>query len=118
MLPSTLRVFVATKPIDLRVSFDRLAGIVRDQFGDDPRCGALFFFTNKASDRCKILFCDGTGYCLLYKRLHAGTFQLPISTDAADVRVSLESEAFAHLLEGVAHEIDASSGKRIRRRIH
>lgn len=118
MLPSTLRVFVATRPIDLRISFDRLAGIVRDQFGDDPRSGALFFFTNKASDRCKILFFDQTGYCLLYKRLDAGTFQLPVPKNSADAGVSLESEAFARLLEGVAYEKDASTGKRIRRRIH
>jgi transposase len=118
MFPNTLRVFVATKPIDLRVSFDRLAGIVREQFGDDPRSGALFFFTNKASDRCKILFHDPTGYCLLYKRMDAGTFQLPVPKDSADARVLLTSEVFARLLEGIADEVDASSGKRIRRRIH
>ena len=113
MLPTTLRVFVATKPIDLRMSFDRLAGIVRDQFGEEPRSGALFFFTNKASDRCKILFCDRTGYCVLYKRLDAGTFQLPIAKDTTELRVAIESEAFARLLEGVA-----DAGARARRRIH
>jgi transposase len=114
MLPSTLRVFVATKPIDLRISFDRLAGIVRDQFGDDPRSGALFFFTNKAADRCKILFCDQTGYCMLYKRLDAGTFQLPVPKDSSDARVALESEAFARLLEGIAE----ARTSRARRRVH
>ena len=113
MLPTTLRVFVATKPIDLRISFDRLAGIVRDQFGEEPRSGALFFFTNKASDRCKILFCDRTGYCVLYKRLDAGTFQLPIAKDATELRVAIESEAFARLLEGVAE-----TRARARRRVH
>ncbi len=74
MFPSTLRVFVATEPVDLRISFDRLAGIVRDAFGEEHRGGALFCFRNKASDRCKVLFYDRTGYCVLYKRLDAGTF--------------------------------------------
>ncbi len=111
MFPASLRVFVAAKPIDLRISFDRLAGIVRDQFGDDPRAGALFFFTNKAADRCKILFADRSGYCLLYKRLDAGTFQLPVSKDSTDARVAVDADAFARLLEGVAREV----GRRPRR---
>lgn len=111
MFASHLRVFVAAKPIDLRMSFDRLAGIVRDQFGDDPRSGALFFFTNKATDRCKILFADRTGYCLLYKRLDAGTFHLPVGKACVEPRVSVDAEAFARLLEGVARE----ATKRIRR---
>jgi transposase len=114
MFPPTFRVFVAAKPVDLRISFDRLAGIVRDQFGDDPRSGALFFFTNKAADRCKVLFADRTGYCLLYKRLDAGTFHLPTSKDPADARASVDAEAFAQLLEGVAREV----GSRGRRRLH
>jgi transposase len=113
MLPTTLRVFVATNPIDLRISFDRLAGIVRDQFREEPRSGALFFFTNRALDRCKILFCDRTGYCVLYKRLDAGTFQLPVAKDTTELRVAIESEAFARLLEGVA-----DGRERVRRRIH
>jgi transposase len=114
MLSSHLRVFVAAKPVDLRTSFDRLAGIVRDQFGEDPRSGALFFFTNKAADRCKILFADRTGYCLLYKRLDAGTFHLPVAKDAAEARVAIDADAFARLLEGVAREV----GERPRRRLH
>ncbi len=113
MFSSQLRVFVAAKPIDLRISFDRLAGIVRDQFGDDPRSGALFFFTNKAADRCKVLFADRTGYCLLYKRLDAGTFHLPVPKDAADSRLAVEADAFASLLEGVTREV-----KRRPRRMH
>ncbi len=111
MFPASLRVFVAAKPIDLRISFDRLPGIVRDQFGDDPRAGALFFFTNKAADRCKILFADRSGYCLLYKRLDAGTFHLPISQDSGAARVAVDADAFARLLEGVAREV----GRRARR---
>ena len=113
MFSSQLRVFVAAKPVDLRISFDRLAGIVRDQFGDDPRSGALFFFTNKAADRCKVLFADRTGYCLLYKRLDAGTFHLPVPKDAADSRLAVDADAFASLLEGVTREV-----KRRPRRMH
>jgi transposase len=117
MLPPTLRVYVAAKPIDLRTSFDRLAGIVRDQFGDDPRSGALFFFTNKAADRCKILFADKTGYCLLYKRLDAGRFTLPTGSDPSDARVAVDAETFARLLDGVAREAGVG-GQRRKPRVH
>jgi transposase len=113
MFSDNLRVFVAVAPIDLRISFDRLAGIVRDRFGDDPRSGALWFFVNKAADRCKILFADRTGYCLLYKRLDAGTFHIPVSKDSTELRVAVEADAFARLLEGVAGEVGRMRKKRI-----
>jgi hypothetical protein len=35
-------VFVATQPIDMRLSFDRIAGIVRAQLGREPRTDAVF----------------------------------------------------------------------------
>jgi len=48
-------VFVATTPIDLRLSFDRLAGVVREQLGADPRGEALFVFHNRRMTHVKIL---------------------------------------------------------------
>lgn len=95
MFSSSIRIFVSSKPIDLRVSFDRLAGIVRDAFGEDPRSGALFIFLNKSKDKCKILFFERSGYCLLYKRLDKGTFSIPPHPEGA-VRV----EVPAALLQG------------------
>ena len=59
-LPAT--VFVATAPINLRASFDHLAGIVRDQFGGDPRGGALFVFHNRRRTHVKLLWADATVY--------------------------------------------------------
>ncbi len=40
-------IFVATQPVNLRLSFDRLAGLVREQLKRDPRSDALFVFHNK-----------------------------------------------------------------------
>jgi transposase len=62
-------VYVASTPIDLRLSFDRLAGIVREVLGHEPRAEAAFVFHNRARTHAKILWQDGRGYCLLYKRL-------------------------------------------------
>ncbi len=45
-LPPTVRVFVALAPLDMRGSFDYLAGAVR-HLGLDPVDGHLYLFLNK-----------------------------------------------------------------------
>ncbi|RKY23257.1 MAG: hypothetical protein DRP62_06285, partial [Planctomycetota bacterium] len=40
-----------------------------------PFSGHLFVFFNKLGDKCKILFCDRTGFCIWRKRLEGGTFE-------------------------------------------
>ena len=67
----------------------------------------------KAADRCKILFADRTGYCLLYKRLDAGTFHIPLSKDSTELRVAVDAGAFAPLLEGVAGEVGRTRKRRM-----
>lgn len=101
MLASGALVFLATRPVDFRTSFDRLAGLVREQLGADPRSGSFFLFVNKARDRCKVLFFDRTGYCLLYKRLDAGTFRVVRGDEPDVLRVELDGAAFAEFLEGL-----------------
>ncbi len=72
-------VFVATAPLNLRLSFDRLAGFVREQLGGDPRQETLFIFHNRARTHLKMLWHDGSGYCLFYKRLDRGTYRIPLA---------------------------------------
>ncbi len=55
-LPPSTRVFVATKPADMRRSFDGLLALVRDSLGHgDPFAGHLFVFRNKRGDRLKVI---------------------------------------------------------------
>jgi transposase len=75
-LPPTVRVFVAVEPFDMRGSFDAIAGAVR-RIGLDPVDGHLYLFLNKRRRLAKALWFDGSGWCLLAKRLEAGSFQLP-----------------------------------------
>jgi len=101
MIPPRSRIFVATAPIDLRVGFDRLAGAVRTELGDDPRSGAFFIFLNRRSDRVKVFFFDGTGDCILYKRLDRNTFRGIIDLDVKKPRVEIDVAALATFLAGV-----------------
>lgn len=95
------RIFVATAPLDLRLSFDRLAGIVREKLGEDPRSEALFIFHNRARTHLKMLWHDGSGYCVFYKRLDRGTYRIPLAIPAGAVRVSVSEREMALLLEGL-----------------
>jgi transposase len=99
MIPSHVRIFVCTEPIDMRRSFDGLALATRERLGKDPREGGLFVFANKRLNRLKVLWFDRNGYCLLYKRLHRALFRLPSNGSA--VAVQIDGGALAKLLEGV-----------------
>ena len=77
MLPSAVRIFLCTRPTDLRKSFDGLTGLVQECFGQDPLTGHLFLFLNRRRDRIKILYFDRDGLAIWYKRLEAGSFEMP-----------------------------------------
>jgi transposase len=70
-----VRIFVCTRPADMRKSFDGLSGMVQEFLGQDPLSGHLFLFFNKRRDRAKILLWDRDGLLIVYKRLEAGSFQ-------------------------------------------
>lgn len=101
MIPAHARIFVATKTVDFRGSFDRLGGIVRERLQDDPRDGAFFVFFNRAGNRIKILFADQTGDCLFYKRLDACTFRGIIDLDPEKERIEIDGEQLRLLLAGI-----------------
>ena len=62
MIPLDAEIFVALEPIDLRVSFDLLSGLVRERMGGEPKSGALFVFFGKRREKMKALFYDKTGF--------------------------------------------------------
>jgi transposase len=104
MLPTGTRVLLCTEPQDMRRSFDRLAGVVRDEMGEEPQSGAFFVFVSKSQTRAKVLWWDRNGYCLLYKRLHQALFRVPRDGSKVGKAMQIDAAALARLLEGVAHE--------------
>ena len=65
----TIRVMVATKPVDFRKGMEGLAALVREAMQADPFCGTVYVFRAKRADRVKLIFWDGTGMVLVAKRL-------------------------------------------------
>lgn len=100
-LPSSVRIYVASEPTDLRRGFDGLSALTRSVIGADPMCGHLFVFINRRKDRIKILAWDRTGYLLLYKRLERGTFRIPIEPVVGRRHVEVDSGELTLMLEGL-----------------
>ena len=109
-LPPAVRIYVCTRPADMRRSFDGLAGCVRDWLGADPLSGHLFVFRNRSADRLKVLFWDDDGLVIYYKRLEEGTFRLPPPPREGEALLLRPSE-LAMLLDGV----DLTSVRRLKR---
>jgi transposase len=101
MIPHGVEIFVGLDPIDLRWSFDRLAGIVAERIGRDAHGGAMFVFFGKRREAIKVLFHDGTGPCLFYKRLDRGTFRLPEPREAEATTVEIDEGTLDDLLDGI-----------------
>lgn len=77
------KIYVATGYTDLRKGIDGLAGLVQEQFQLDVFEDTLFLFCGRRNDRIKGLYWDTNGFLLLYKRLEAGRFRWPRSTQEA-----------------------------------
>ena len=104
MIPHGVEIFVGLDPIDLRWSFDRLAGMVTERIGRQARSGALFVFFGKRRAAIKVLFFDGTGMCVFYKRLDRGTFRLPEALDEHATSVTIDERVLDDLLDGIGVE--------------
>ncbi len=109
-LAASTRIYLALATTDMRKGFDGLCGIVTSQLLQDPLSGTLFLFINKRRDRLKVLYWDGDGLAIWYRRLEQGTFQLP-RTDIQTRAIEMRSDDFLMLLRG----IDLSSVKRRKR---
>ncbi len=107
--PAT-RVFLCSQFIDMRLSFDGLAGLVTSYFGMSPTSGHLFVFFSRRRDRMKLLFWDREGFVLFYKRLERGTFSWLDDLDLGDGG-EMEASDFAVILAGV-NPVSAPQSKR------
>lgn len=95
-----VRIYVAVEPVDMRKSHHGLAAVMEQRLRVDPLSGHLVVFTNKRRDLVKILFWDRSGHAILFKRLEAGTFQLP-EVSPGVTRAEIDPVELSMILEGV-----------------
>ena len=116
MIPNGVEIYVALEPVDMRLSFDRLAGLALEQTGYDARSGALFIFFGRRRDSLKVLFFDGSGMVIFYKRLDRHTFKIP-EPPSADARyIEVDDATLEALLDGV--DIESRTSVRSRPKTH
>ncbi len=110
-IPRQVKIFVALEPADMRRGFEGLSALVQQTLEQDPLSGHMFLFRNRRRDRLKILFWDGDGYALFYKRLARGTFEFPMPEAPQSSSVTIRSSELSMLLDGIELR-----GRRRRRR--
>jgi transposase len=112
MIAQGLPIYVALEPVDMRLGYERLGGLVRERMQVEPRSRALFVFVGKRGHTMKVLTWDGTGVVMVHKKLDAGKFQLPTATRVEDQHVIVSDAIFEVIYKGLATE---PKQKRLRR---
>ena len=91
-------VWLAAGQTDMRKGFTGLSALVQNVLACNPLCGQIFVFRGRRGDLLKLLWWDGTGLCLMAKRLERGRFIWP---QAQSGSVSLSAAQLSMLLEGI-----------------
>ena len=97
-LSSARRFFWYRGVTDMRKSFAGLCHLVETEMGYDLLSGDVFVFVNRRRDRMKLLMWDRTGFVIWYKRLEAGTYEIP---DLSEGHCQISWEELLLILEGV-----------------
>lgn len=104
MIAPSLRtkVYLAKDATDMRKGFPGLIALTEAVLRQEPTSGHLFMFLNRRRDMLKILYWDGTGFCIWAKRLERGSFQRPLVA-VGDGRQSVEltTAQWSMMLEGI-----------------
>jgi transposase len=99
ILPAnTVRILVATNPVDFRKGHNGLAALVNNELAENPFSGTVFVFRSKRLDRLKLLYWDGSGLVMSYKRLEDHSFSWPVVKDGL---MRLNSAQFEALFSGL-----------------
>ncbi|MDO9258247.1 MAG: IS66 family insertion sequence element accessory protein TnpB [Bacteroidales bacterium] len=102
VLSANLRYYQCCQPIDMRNGFDGLAGIVRNNLSKNPVSGDIFSFLNNPRTHIKLLYWDGDGFALFYKRLEKDRYRRYTAVNGPSKEI--KREEFLMLLEGLSFD--------------
>jgi transposase len=98
-LGSETKIYLYSNIVDMRKGINGLSILASTAISDKISIGAMFVFRGKRSDRIKILWWDGQGFCLFYKCLDRGKFTWPSATIDGNIRVT--KAQLSMLIEGI-----------------
>lgn len=96
------KVYISSSNVDMRKSIDGLAYIVEQKFKLPAQSDMMFVFHNHHCDKVKILYWDGDGFYLLYKRIEYGKFHFP--KKITEDKYTVTNEELNWLLHGLKIE--------------
>jgi transposase len=85
------RIWVCSKPVNMRKSFEGLSAVARNGMGCDPICGDLFLFIAANRKQARVLFWDGQGFIIIAKRLESGFFNAPTNVSMRGARLAFNT---------------------------
>ena len=95
---SSTKIWLYREPTDMRKSFNGLAALVKHQLQESALSGDLFIFLNRRRTLMKILYFDRSGYCIWFKKLEQGLFQVP---PYHETKIPLNYTQLKLILEGI-----------------
>jgi transposase len=101
LVPRSVRVYFATRPTNLRKSFEGLSNEIRETLRHDPLAGHIFVFLNRRKNMVKLVMYTRGGYTIIMKRLEKGTFAFPDRVVEGAASVAIDVHELAMLLEGI-----------------
>ena len=96
--PEVPKVYLCREPVDMRKAINGLAVLVEAVLEMSPFDPHLFVFCNRRRDKIKILYFEGNGFVLWYKRLEKQKFYWPCDSES-DV-ITLTGRELNWLLDG------------------
>jgi transposase len=98
-LGSDVKIYLSCELTDMRKGINGLSIIASNLIASNISTGAMFVFRGKRSDKLKILWWDGQGFCLFYKVLNRGKFTWPSTSVDGNIRVT--KAQLSMLIEGI-----------------
>ena len=95
--------YLYTGHADMRKGFDGLSGLVRSKMYLDPFSRSVYIFMNRRRTHVKLLFWEGDGFSVYYKRLEKGTYELPAAVSQVNSgALILDVRQLQFILQGVS----------------
>jgi transposase len=101
LLPRSVRIYVATAPVNLHKSFEGLSNEVRTALAADPLSGHVYVFLNRDRTQVKLLMFTRGGFTVVHKRLERGRFTFASRVTPDATHLEIDAHELAMLLEGL-----------------
>ena len=110
-LDNTMRYWLYNKPVNMRMGFNGLSGIVNNSMGMSMRSGDVFVFVNATRNRMKILHREEGGLVLYALRIEMGRMRMPFSGKPDEIACS---SGHADLISAARSALESPYVRRIK----